>query len=146
MEGIKCDNLVLEKIIDRKEVILHKLKNQGCRITRQRKLIIDIILNNEFSCCKEIYWEAIRRDPSIGIATVYRMVNTLEDIGAINRKNMYKISYKNLEDSEGACTIIFKNKKTVHLPQDVWEKVVMVGLEEVSGIESKDIDHVILKK
>ena len=33
------------------------------------------------------------KDCRIGAATVYRMVNLLEDIGAISRKNMYKISW-----------------------------------------------------
>ena len=71
--------------------VLDELKRNGFRITNQRKLLIDIILADECSCCKEIYYEAVRQDPSIGIATVYRMVKTLEDIGAINRKNLYKI-------------------------------------------------------
>lgn len=31
-------------------------------------------------------------DHSIGIATVYRMVNKLEEIGAISRRNMYKVT------------------------------------------------------
>ena len=30
---------------------------------------------------------------SSGVATVYRMVNLLEEIGAISRKNMYKVAY-----------------------------------------------------
>ena len=72
----------------RKERILAELKRNGFRITSQRKLLIDIILSDECSCCKEIYYQAVRQDPSIGIATVYRMVKTLEDIGAISRKNM----------------------------------------------------------
>lgn len=48
-------------------------------------------LENECSCCKEIYYNASRLDPGIGSATVYRMVNLLEEIGAISRRNMYKI-------------------------------------------------------
>ncbi|MFR5733737.1 MAG: transcriptional repressor [Clostridium sp.] len=34
-----------------------------------------------------------KRDPSIGMATVYRMVKTLEEAGLIQRKNMYRIDY-----------------------------------------------------
>ena len=75
----------------KREVIIHKLKEKGCRITKQRIMIIDIVLENECSCCKEIYYEASKIDNHIGIATVYRLVNSLEEIGAINRKNMYKV-------------------------------------------------------
>lgn len=78
--------------MDKTESVLEKLKEKGFRTTRQRKLLIDIILENEFSNSKEIYFKAIKQDPTIGIATVYRMINALEEIGAINRKNMYKIN------------------------------------------------------
>ena len=53
-----------------KDMILERLREQGCRITRQRQLILDIILEEECSCCKEIYYKAAKRDPSIGMATV----------------------------------------------------------------------------
>ena len=76
-----------------REMILQRLKEQGCRITKQRLALIDIILENECSSCKEIYYKAIKKDPAIGIATVYRMVRSLEDIGAIRRNKMYEIQY-----------------------------------------------------
>ena len=40
-----------------KDMILERLREQGCRITRQRQLILDIILEEECSCCKEIYYK-----------------------------------------------------------------------------------------
>lgn len=77
----------------KKGFIISELKKNGCRITSQRKLLIDVILQDECSCCKEIYYKAAKRDPSIGMATVYRMVKTLEEAGLIQRKNMYRIDY-----------------------------------------------------
>ncbi len=74
-----------------KELIIQQLREAGCRITKQRLVILDIILNSDPSCCKEIYREAAKVDKSIGSATVYRMVNTLEEIGVLNRKNMYQV-------------------------------------------------------
>ncbi len=76
---------------DKKEYILQELRKKGCRITNQRQLLIDIILKDECSSCKEIYYQAARKDPAIGMATVYRMVKTLEELGLISRKNMYHI-------------------------------------------------------
>ena len=76
-----------------REIILEKLKKRGCRITRQRLNLIDIILENEFSRCKEIFYKALEVDEKMGVATVYRMVNLLEEIGAISRKNMYRVAY-----------------------------------------------------
>lgn len=73
--------------------MIQRLKEQGCRITKQRMVLLDIILNENCSSCKEIYYKASRIDSKIGTATVYRMINTLEEIGAINRRNMYKIDW-----------------------------------------------------
>ena len=75
-----------------KEMVIQQLKERGCRITKQRLLLLDIILEEDCSCCKEIYYRATKVDQGIGAATVYRMINILEEIGAISRKNMYKIA------------------------------------------------------
>ena len=58
-----------------REIILTKLKEKGCRITKQRLRLIDIILQNECSSCKEIFYRALEEDDKLGVATVYRMVN-----------------------------------------------------------------------
>lgn len=74
--------------LEQKKIIINQLKEDGCRITKQRLMLLDIILEDECSSCKEIYYRATKKDPTIGTATVYRMINTLEEIGAISRKNM----------------------------------------------------------
>ena len=76
----------------RKENIIEKLRERGCRITKQRQILLDVILKEECSCCKEIYYKAARRDSKIGMATVYRMMNMLEEIGAVSRRGTYKVS------------------------------------------------------
>ena len=55
-------------------------------------MLLDIILEDESSSCKEIYYRATKKDPTFGTATVYRMIITLEEIGSISRKNMYNVS------------------------------------------------------
>lgn len=77
----------------KKRLIMEELRKNGCRITNQRKILIDIILQDECSSCKEIYYQASKVDSTIGMATVYRMVKTLEEAGLIQRKNMYRIDY-----------------------------------------------------
>ncbi len=74
-----------------RDVIINKLRENGCRITKQRLILIDIILEDNCTSCKEIYYKASKKDSSIGTATVYRMINTLEDIGAISRRSFYEV-------------------------------------------------------
>ncbi len=72
-----------QSVCQEKEEILRLLRKCGFRVTKQRGLILDIVLEHECSSCKEIYYQAIQKDPGIGMATVYRMVNTLTDIGIL---------------------------------------------------------------
>ena len=86
-----------------KEIVLQKLRERGCRITRQRRMLLDVILQEECGSCKEIYYKASSIDTTIGAATVYRMINLLEEIGAISRKNMYRISCPMSCEKENVC-------------------------------------------
>ena len=47
-----------EVTMSKKEQVIEQLKENGCRITKQRLMLIDIILENECSSCKEIYYKA----------------------------------------------------------------------------------------
>ena len=75
-----------------KEQIIRELQRNGKRITQQRKILLDVILEGNWNSCKEIYYKASKIDERIGVATVYRMINALEEVGAISRKNMYKVN------------------------------------------------------
>ncbi len=74
-----------------KEEIIERLRKRGCRITKQRDLLIDLILEGDFYCYKEIYYKAALIDETIGVATVYRMVHMLEEIGVIRRNTLYQV-------------------------------------------------------
>ena len=107
-----------------KEIVIQRLREQGCRITKQRLMLLDVILNEDCSCCKEIYYRAAEVDPGIGAATVYRMVNLLEEIGAISRKNMYRIACGAVCDREKACTIELDDDTIKELSAKSWNAVV----------------------
>ena len=47
------------------EQVEKALQQSGKRITQQRKILLDVILNGEWECCKEIYYEAVKRDSSM---------------------------------------------------------------------------------
>ena len=70
------------------EFVISLLKDKGFRITKQRRLIIEIILKNDGASCKEIYHKVVSKDSTIGSATVYRMIRLLEDIGVLKHIDM----------------------------------------------------------
>lgn len=73
------------------EYVISLLKDNGFRITKQRKLIIDIILSSDGASCKGIYHKVVSKDSSVGTATVYRMIRLLEDIGILKHVDMIKV-------------------------------------------------------
>lgn len=119
-----------------KEFIINRLREKGCRITKQRLMLLDVILSEECSSCKEIFYKVNKLDKGIGTATVYRMINVLEEIGAINRKNMYKIACGSDCGLENACTIEFEDDTKLALSAQKWNQVIQTGLREC-GYEKK---------
>ena len=72
--------------------MIQELKNRGKRITKQRKIMIEVIASRKAGDFKEIYYEITKKDPAICQATVYRMLLTLEEIGAIQRVQGYVVN------------------------------------------------------
>lgn len=128
-----------------KEMVLQRLKENGCRITKQRKILLDIILQEECGSCKEIYYKAATLDSSIGVATVYRMVNLLEEIGAISRKNMYRISCGMNCNRENACVIELDDQTFFRLSSGEWYKVISEGLRCMGYVDWQEFTIVTIR-
>ena len=80
-----------------KEQVLAEFQKRGKRITQQRRMLLDVILEGNWTNCKDIYYEARKRDPNLGMATVYRTVSALEEMGVLARTFQYS-SPKEEED------------------------------------------------
>lgn len=122
-----------------KEMVIQRLRERGCRITKQRQILLDIILQEECSSCKEIYYRAVPFDEGIGVATVYRMVKVLEEIGAISRKNMYKISCGVDCGKENACMIELDDNTVCRLSAQNWYKVILEGLRVCGYVDGQSV-------
>ena len=113
----------------KRELIIQKLREQGCRITRQRRILLDIILEEECSCCKEIYYKALQKDSSIG---------------AISRKNFYKIACGEDCFKEQGCTVELSDHTICRLSGEMWMDVMKSGLKAKGYIQNQDIENVIV--
>jgi len=125
--------------VSKKEQIIEKLKENGCRITKQRLMLIDIILENDCSSCKEIFYKASKADHKIGVATVYRMINALEEIGAISRKNMYRVEYSDECARSDGCEIVLDDNTTYHLSLPKWNRVVQEGMKRCGYLKDQKV-------
>ena len=82
-----------------KEQVIDEFQKCGKRITQQRRMLLDVILEGRWTSCKDIYYEARKLDPNLGMATVYRTVSTLEEMGVLARTYQYS-SPKEEEDCQ----------------------------------------------
>lgn len=125
-----------------KEMIIQKLKDRGCRITKQRLMLLDIILEENCSCCKEIYYKASRQDANIGTATVYRMVNMLEEIGAIHRENMYKVACDGNAEKKKAYTVELDDNTVIELSEKRWNQIIKTGLSVCGYMDGQNVKRI----
>ena len=107
-------------------------------------ILLDIILNDNCSSCKEIYYKASKLDHKIGTATVYRMVNTLEEIGAISRHNMYRIDCG--EKTEEQTYDIELDDHTIQsISESTLNNVLQAGLKACGYIDDQNVKGLILQ-
>jgi Fur family transcriptional regulator, ferric uptake regulator len=63
-----------------------ELRKAGVRITRPRRIIVEILTATEdHPDAMEIFRRAVKIDKSISLSTVYRTMSLLESLGAIHR-------------------------------------------------------------
>ena len=77
-------------MVNTMDILKEKLKETGFKITPQRRAIVDILLknNSEHLSSEEIY-DLVRVEcPEIGLATVYRTMQLLDEVGVISKLNL----------------------------------------------------------
>lgn len=140
------DEQQIHRILNQRSVILKELRARNFRITKPREIILDIIIEQECTSCKEIYYKANMIDPTIGIATVYRMVNILETIGAIDRKNLYRINDPDSSKHQEGCTITFANNETVSISNEELIEILENYYRKSRPENKHRIESVVMKK
>lgn len=85
---------------------LGMLESSGCRVTQARKLIVSELATSQRGLEPvELYEQCRKRDPKIGLVTVYRTLERLEKLGLIQR----------VHQSDGCHMVIRKSEGHEHL-------------------------------
>lgn len=113
-----------------KGVVVERLRQEGFRVTRQRKLLIEIILKEKCSCCKEVYILASKIQ-----GLIYRNVNKhyailmsdIENFHFINESYGYQFGNELLEILAKEFAIFDQTVLTNHFHTDVFISVVDVS-------------------
>lgn len=123
--------------------ILGKLKEKGYKLTPQRKVVIDIILrdNHRHLNTEEIYEQVKKTYPNIGLATVYRTLIVLDELGIITRMNFDDgcIRYEMNSDEHQHHHLICKNcGRVIEVMEDLLEDLEVTVEQKY---RFKIIDH-----
>lgn len=71
------------------EKIILKLREKGCKITPQRRAVIQSLLKFEkFPTAQEVYNDIRLANPDVGLDTVYRNLHLLAGMGVVNQMNL----------------------------------------------------------
>lgn len=113
------------------------LKENGYKLTPQRRATLEVLLNNqgEHLSTEEIYTEVRKTHPEIGLATVYRTMLLLEDLGLLIKhnfedgRNRYELSHPD-EDHDHHHLICLKCGRVSEVEEDL-----LGSLEEI--VENK---------
>lgn len=106
------------------------LREAGVRITRPRRIILDILLATEdHPDALEIFRRAVAVDPAISLSTVYRTMKLLGEMGAIHRhafeggpsrfEQAGGEHHDHLIDIETGDVIEFKSERIEQLQQEI---------------------------
>lgn len=106
------------------------LKEKGYKLTPQRRAIVDIIIDKEGQhlTAEEIYDEVKKICPDIGLATVYRTVLLLEEVGVIYKLDLndgcsrYELVHSD-EEHRHHHLVCNKCKKVFEVQDDLLEEL-----------------------
>ncbi len=94
------------------------MTGRGFRITAPREAVMHVLMNsNTHMSAKEIYAEVLRIEPSAGLTTIYRTLETMADMNIISRVEIgdktTRYEMRSEEDSKHHHHIICTNCRKV---------------------------------
>lgn len=120
---------------------VERLMARGYRITKQRKRLIDVVFDNDCKSCKEVYYLANRKSPQIGIATVYRMMNLLEEVGAIKENSFIAEKLQQGCEVHG-CIVKLKDNASMKFDCSEAYQIMEKGMEVLGYAENVFIERI----
>ncbi|MFK7901869.1 MAG: Fur family transcriptional regulator [Nitratireductor sp.] len=110
------------------------LRDAGIRVTKPRKVILQILTKaSDHPDAMEIFTRAVKIDAGISLATVYRTMKMLEDLGAVHRhsfqggparfENADSEHHDHLIDLDTGRVIEFHSERIEQLQQQIADEL-----------------------
>lgn len=100
-------------IAEQLDQITRTLETRGYRLTKQRAVTVEILLKEEGALtAEEIFWLVRSEYPTIGMATVYRTLELLSELGIVYKivssDRMVRFAYHDRNRHSKPCLICSK--------------------------------------
>ncbi len=134
------------KLLEAMKKLKDKLRDKGYKLTPQRKATLDIIIENQGKHLntEEIYDMVRKRCPEIGLATVYRTLQLLDDLDIVSKVNFddgcgrYELNTHEDDDHQHHHLICLKCGKVIEVEVDLLE---ILEAEIEKNYDFKISDH-----
>lgn len=132
---------------DQLEEIKDQLKQKGYKLTTQRRIILDSILDNQDKhlSIEEIYKIVKEKMPEIGLATVYRTIMLLNDLKVLNKIDLddgcSRFELSNSEDTHNHHHLICIKCGKVEEAEDDLLESLEDQIEKEKGF--KVVNHIV---
>ena len=112
------------------EILRVHIARNNLRLTKQREVILNTFLNMESHVsAEELYRETIKKDPTIGLATVYRTINLFCKCGLAQQRDF--------GDGETRYEHLFNHKHHDHLICTGCGKIMEFENTEIEKLQAK---------
>lgn len=111
---------------------------QGHKLTPQRRLVLEVFLENESDhlSAEETYNLARAKDREIGIATVYRTLDLLEEVGILQKSDFgdgrkrYEVSLEEQDEHHHHHLVCLKCRQIQEVEEDLLNQLERLVEEE----------------
>ena len=88
---------------------------------------------------------AVEQDPGIGVSTVYRLVNSLEEIGAISRSDIHKIRCGSDGERAADYTVELDDGTCRSFSEKSFNAILLAGLKAGGFVNEQKIEKSIIE-
>lgn len=128
--------------LNKKSRLDERLKNRGLKLTRQRKLVYDVLLEKlDHPTADAVFIRAKNKQPEISMATVYNCLDALVKCGLVRRVKVDKTAIRycpNLNEHAHFVCEICGAVFDVNL--DNTDKMKNLGIKIPRGFKIKDLE------
>lgn len=104
------------------------LKNSGLKVTKQRILILETLIDAKNPLSADDIFEIIKKKINVDLSTVYRNLNSLEEEGVLLKTNLENTSYYQINSSSHkhfiTCSECNKKFTIDHCPVHELEEII----------------------